>query len=230
MTLDLPLYEYTPLSLESEIRILVLEPTADFSDPLEATMIHEDLGTTQERTDDETEPRPLPHYEAVSYVWGEADFTYRLVCDGRLLKITRVVDTLLRYLRSNRKKKRLWIDALCIDQASEADKTHQIPRMGQIFGYAWKVRAWLGGAKEDDGVPLVFDFIRKIGGQERREDHERGSEIVLTPALARMVVQFFMRPWFFRRLVLQERALSRVLIIHCGENKIPCAWVSTALE
>jgi hypothetical protein len=37
-----------------------------------------------------------------------------------------------------------WIDAIRIDQASRAERNHQVPQMGDIFSGAESVQIWLG--------------------------------------------------------------------------------------
>jgi Heterokaryon incompatibility protein (HET) len=37
-----------------------------------------------------------------------------------------------------------WIDAICIDQSSIAERSHQVSRMKEIYKTAKEVVAWLG--------------------------------------------------------------------------------------
>jgi len=45
----------------------------------------------------------------------------------------------------------IWVDALCIDQKIEHEKSHQIPKMPDIYANAWNVVVWLG---EPPNIPL----------------------------------------------------------------------------
>lgn len=38
----------------------------------------------------------------------------------------------------------IWVDAICIDQGSSAEKNHQVGQMGKIYSNASKVIMWLG--------------------------------------------------------------------------------------
>jgi hypothetical protein len=38
----------------------------------------------------------------------------------------------------------IWIDALCIDQGCNAERGHQVQRMGSIYSNAQEVFVWLG--------------------------------------------------------------------------------------
>jgi hypothetical protein len=59
-----------------------------------------------------------PKYEALSYCWGEIDDLVPMTCDGAEIRITRNLDTALRRLRRLHEPRVLWIDAICINQAS----------------------------------------------------------------------------------------------------------------
>lgn len=50
-----------------------------------------------------------------------------------------------------------WIDAICIDQENELDRGHQVGMMGDIYGGASRVIAWLGSssASADQVMPAA---------------------------------------------------------------------------
>ncbi|AEO71255.1 uncharacterized protein THITE_49961, partial [Thermothielavioides terrestris NRRL 8126] len=101
-----------------------------------------------------------PRYEALSYVWGTTDhpetaYATSLTSSGRwpppsgTLSITRNLAVALRHLRRTDAPRVVWIDALCIDQANDAEKGPQVALMGEIYRRATRVVAWLG--PEADG-------------------------------------------------------------------------------
>jgi hypothetical protein len=98
---------------------------------------------------------PVP-YEAVSYVWGAPEFSHSLICEGKSLKITHSADTMLRYLRKGKDIRRLWVDAVCINQCDVIEKGPQIALMDRIYGRAVEVHAWLGEAHKEDEIPRLF--------------------------------------------------------------------------
>ncbi len=51
----------------------------------------------------------------------------------------------------------LWVDTICIDQASNSERSHQIQLLAGIYNDATSVIAWLGPATATDN--LVFDFL-----------------------------------------------------------------------
>ncbi|KAK0654860.1 heterokaryon incompatibility protein-domain-containing protein, partial [Cercophora newfieldiana] len=127
-------YSYQPLSAASEIRILELDSADAPSAPLHASLAHEPL--------DQITP-----YEALSYTWGADVFPHQLHIgpESHTINITSNLHSALQHLRPRTgPPRRLWIDALCINQADPDEKSKQIPLMAAIYRDATKVIAWLG--------------------------------------------------------------------------------------
>ncbi|KAF2256141.1 HET-domain-containing protein, partial [Trematosphaeria pertusa] len=230
MTSPLLPYDYTPLPNDDGLRILILEPALNFSDPLRARMIHRRL------RDDVIElESPDPPYHAVSYTWGVPSYTEDLICDGRILKITPNVESVLRHLQKN-KERYLWIDALCINQRDDAEKARQVARMGGIFGRADKVQVWLGEATEEDEIPTIFEWLKECVAKERfiqktkEGDRLRKGVILKMEKQRRLVVRLLARPWFHRRWVLQEVALAKDATVRCGPYKTSWSWLTQGIS
>ena len=134
---ELPPFEYTALAL-GEIRLLVPDTIGD-NDGLSWTIQHIALASK-------------PKFEVLSYTWGPQIDTYLISCNRRLLRIHHNLYNALPYLaRRNRdtvKALPLWIDAVCIDQADDNEKSIQINFMNLIYKQASQVWAWLGLAEE----------------------------------------------------------------------------------
>jgi hypothetical protein len=136
-------YSYRPLLHPRDIRVAVLEPANQFNDPIRLSLKRVSL-TGLKRT----------RYEALSYVWGSIKGNCRVYCDGKLLYVTSNCESALRYLRLKRRSRILWIDAVCINQDSNAEKIRQVPMMGDIYESAVQVLLWLGPGNKD--IPAVF--------------------------------------------------------------------------
>ncbi|KAF2185647.1 HET-domain-containing protein [Zopfia rhizophila CBS 207.26] len=208
------LYEYRPL--HENIRILYLGPAENFSDPVEASLLHCDVFRPVGCYDDP----PPSEYEAVSYCWGEKpDFSHSLTCDGQTLKITANVDSLLRHLRRPTRPRSLWIDAICINQEDVEEKAVQVRLMGAIFRGAQKVHIWLGEAAPEDHISWTFAVLKKAAASSNQDiisPYEDGS---LMDDNEDAVPRFLSRPWFRRRWVLQEVALAHDITVRCGPYK-----------
>jgi hypothetical protein len=85
-----------------------------------------------------------PVYEALSYVWGDSRITKRIYVDGRPMEITVNLESALRHIRKPAESRFLWIDAICINQNNNAEKTHQVHLMGDIYGNTEQCLLWLG--------------------------------------------------------------------------------------
>ncbi|OAL05488.1 hypothetical protein IQ06DRAFT_265614, partial [Phaeosphaeriaceae sp. SRC1lsM3a] len=75
-------------------------------------------------------------YQAVSYFWGSIDDTVEITLRCAKRKVTRNLEALLRAFRLRNTHRILWIDAICINQADAAEKTHQVGDMSSIYSAA----------------------------------------------------------------------------------------------
>jgi hypothetical protein len=164
-------------------------------------------------------------YEALSYYWGprtESPPRIRILAKNEWssLPITQNLESALRHLRLEKHDRKLWIDALCIDQDNEVEKSEQIPIMGRIYSQATNVCVWLG--PKSDTSPLAFDLIRRILDLhtfDRLVDERNTRDWAALSELMR-------RPWFSRRWVVQEIAFAKFATVHCGPNII--SWPELA--
>jgi hypothetical protein len=76
-----------------------------------------------------------PKFDALSWVWGPQEPSETMVLNGAHIKIRQNLLSCLRRLCAQEESQMpaLWIDAVCIDQANIAEKSHQIKLMGSIF-------------------------------------------------------------------------------------------------
>ncbi len=119
-------YEHQPLTLPNSIRVLVLEPARSPEAPIHCSLDEVDLDNITSSS----------AYEALSYVWGDRVGTIPILCHGKQLLVTPNCYGALVQLRSSFKRRRLFIDAICIDQRDEThskeEREHQIASMGQV--------------------------------------------------------------------------------------------------
>lgn len=90
-----------------------------------------------------------PYYEALSYCWGDPAVNYSILCNGFNLNITTSLHSALQRLRRPSLSRWLWVDAICIDQTTEAldERAAQFCMMGDIYKNAQQVIIWLGEAE-----------------------------------------------------------------------------------
>jgi hypothetical protein len=87
-------------------------------------------------------------YTCLSYQWGSADDDQELIINGKSFPCRRNLSDFLHMARTKHVSTPLWIDAICIDQESVADRNRQVSQMGQIYFCAQTVLIWLGCSAE----------------------------------------------------------------------------------
>ncbi|KAF2249287.1 HET-domain-containing protein, partial [Trematosphaeria pertusa] len=218
-------YKYHPLEHGDFTRILLLHPATDHAAPLRCDLKH-----CQEQTFS---------CEAVSYAWGTPIFTGTLFCDSddEHIQIASSLDALLRALRKPSGTRKLWVDAVCINQEDTDEKSRQVRAMSEIYRRARQVIAWVGEDYDDASKVLLFftknieEFWRvdsMIGGFERAIylDSDPGAIETLEKSICETfgrrdlaaIRKIFLRPWFKRRWIIQEVALAAKPIIRCGST------------
>ncbi len=85
-----------------------------------------------------------PQFEALSYVWGDANDTLSIQLKGDFFPVTRNLEAAIRRLRMKTEERVIWIDQLCINQADAAEKSIQVAMMPRIYKSCKEVILWLG--------------------------------------------------------------------------------------
>ncbi|KAI0016050.1 heterokaryon incompatibility protein-domain-containing protein [Xylariomycetidae sp. FL0641] len=226
-------YTYAPLSEGSQTRILEILPSLDATAPLQCLL--KDMNIDSEYDSD---------YEALSYTWGEPELTESVVINSNYLKtITANLHDALCELRSPRESRRIWVDAICINQDDDSDKERQIPSMGKIYSYASAVRVWLGKSEAGAAALRKLQCLTKksavvpyseIWGTQSSEIGDTQSPTNHLPDAFEMLrdsLQDLLElPWFRRRWVIQEVVLNSTVILHCADIWLPWARLARCLE
>ena len=140
-----------PTSLkDNEIRLLSLvrlpDSTERCSPGLQCSM---SVTSTEHKSHSESElPSQDPVCTAVSYAWHETPGQCVIQCNGDSVYITTNLYHALQQIWQDEPLLKLWVDALCISQVDDTEKSEQVARMGTIFGSAACVTAWLGPRSE----------------------------------------------------------------------------------
>jgi hypothetical protein len=152
-------YDYRKLNCElgQEIRLVVVQP-GEYTAPIRCEIIHVNL------EDD-------PEYAAVSYTWADEDGcddnSQRVYClNGTSIPVTVNCEAALRRLREPGLKRRLWIDAICINQKHISERNHQIGLMDRIYAKASKVFICIRDLRSDH--QLAMNWLK--GTNERSDE------------------------------------------------------------
>ncbi len=181
-----------------------------------------------------------PGFTALSYVWGTGASRSRVTINSREEQFSMLIaENLASALHGlqpepNETPLTIWIDAICIDQSSTAEKDSQVPFMRHIYKAATEVFVSLGPERPDTGV--AFLALELLGRHRMRvlQDHERGvleggifdfelefladsiplqsaggsRKLRVTP-FCDTISTFLELPWWSRVWVVQELALAR---------------------
>jgi len=196
------LYQYQPLDTGSEIRLLDIYP-GHYADPLIGEIVSADLSSK-------------PRYDALSYTWAnEAGDARRLTHillakNGGTIRITENCETAIRRLRLTHKTRRVWIDAVCIDQDSHIDRDHQVSLMSEIYMTAAHIVVYTG--KGTNSTDKLFDWLNGLSQQKIRiplvgifEDMDELDRGILTSAIRHWNSAVTIRTWLNTISIALER-------------------------
>ncbi|KAK3389853.1 heterokaryon incompatibility protein-domain-containing protein [Podospora didyma] len=143
-----------------QIRILILKPAPNESDTIECELQTADL-------DDGS-----ASYEALSYVWGShKDPAAKIMLQGSEHTARPSLALALRHLRYKGRSRRLWVDAICINQNNLDERAAQVKIMREIYTRSETTVSWLGEAADESDDAM--ELIRALGDWT----HEHHDEI-----------------------------------------------------
>ncbi len=233
-------YDAIPIDAKEQIRIFTLLPSIENSSSntiIDKALIEGSLEVVN-RID-------KPEYTALSYTWGNNTPLRTIFINGKQFEITTNLHDALSELRQEHKPVRLWIDAICINQKDDPEKSEQVIQMVDIYEAANSVFAWLGCAADDSDTGMKA--LGKIGddaiqagmlelGRERmlklwdpdpegllasvREPFENLSKTldVNFPQLA--INRIEERSYWERTWIVQEFSVASNLVIACGKERL----------
>ena len=184
-------YSYSSLPLGHDgIRLLRLIPNKDETAVIKCQLFDYTLESGKQ----------THLYEALSYVWGDPNKTVPIFIGEHRFNITENLHTALLHLRNHSIERIIWVDAICIDQANEQEKAHQIQYMTKIYGQANHVIIWLGEAA--DNSDQAFEDIRAAA-----EDEFTNS--LIEEMSQKAILKLLERLWF-RRIWVREQILDNI--------------------
>ncbi|KAF1817380.1 heterokaryon incompatibility, partial [Eremomyces bilateralis CBS 781.70] len=87
-------------------------------------------------------------YEAISYVWGAAEHSTKVIVNNERVKVRQNLHLALQSLRYQDSARTVWVDAICINQNNNKERSHQVDLMRNIYQGADQVVVWLGASAE----------------------------------------------------------------------------------
>lgn len=197
---------------ENSIRILELQP-GELHEALECRLIVQQI--TEENA-----------YEAISYVWGNPARDVLITCSGTSTGITFNLGQALTAFRYKNTLRRLWADAICINQEDNGERERQVGLMRLIYSSAQNILGWIG--PDPGSAELAVDFMRKFNrepdvyirsaktllalGEEKKVEGnlEPGWRIWMA------IKELFEQQFFHRVWIIQELGLAKQALLYYG--------------
>jgi hypothetical protein len=232
------IYESLPLnSTIEEIRTVTIQPGVR-NEPITLTLQKSIL----------PQPGIKANYTALSYMWGYKAHSFlplklwdesepEIRCKGPSHEVSHKVTpnlyAALRQLRHATKLKTLWIDAICINQRDNQEKTSQVKLMGEIYTRAEKTLVWLGQENYTSSQGLkAIPFLSLIMLHALNPQHETREQARQTPSdffqsqafdwriiwFSCAIIWLLQNPYFTRVWIIQEIALSQNIEFQLGSE------------
>lgn len=226
-------YPYRKLDFDNyDFRVLVLKPrdnpqgTIDY---INCSLEHDSL----------INPKP---YLALSYCWGDATDGKDLQIGGYYEQITSSLALAMlavRRLRCLNTPIRLWVDALCINQTDNEERSNQVRNMRQIYAKSSEVISWVGkGSLCGYPSEAVEYLIKKQSLINRLNDGSssvRNAQMLLDDFSSfsfatkedwmanqlNIMDAFFNQPYWKRVWIIQEVTVAPKATIVWGKAEIP---------
>ncbi|KAK0644001.1 heterokaryon incompatibility protein-domain-containing protein [Cercophora newfieldiana] len=216
MAADAP-FQYQPLPPAAELgrtppftRIIRLASAPNHDDPLIAALELVDVSNTTP-------------YEALSYTWGTDPPSDYLWLSDIPLPIKPNLEAALRSLRLPNMVRRLWVDAVCIDQSNVDEKSRQIQYMRLVYKHSARVIVWLG--LKTPGVEQAFEIASRFSAAmdelEGAAASTAGNDLDPETVEAYLYLHdLFERPYWTRMWCIQEVVAAPWAIVRVGELEI----------
>lgn len=140
--MDIPSYQYESLPAPDHIRLITILP-GDWGLAIKLGIEHADINLH-------------PKYECLSYAWGTDDHKRSVTINASSLPVTATLHVALEHLRHASQERKIWIDAICINQRDITERNSQVAIMRKIYKNATRVVVWIGPATESSEQAMEF--------------------------------------------------------------------------
>lgn len=155
------------------------------------------------------------------------------------------LEAALKRLRYPDRDRHLWVDALCINQEDDVEKTHQVNLMQDIYSNSKEGLLWLGDHEESPELSpglqgstiarsqavKAFHVIRFLAnGHHPGRPLHTGGFAQLTMDHIRALGELMDLAWWSRIWTFQEAVLPPSTTVLCGSLQLPWSTLSTAAD
>lgn len=212
-------YPFRPIRSPHGIRILSLLPEEDSEAEIRCRLFQVDDCDSR-------------GYMALSYVWGSSEESNTLIyLDGPPFPVTPNLHAALKRFRHRNRRRMLWVDAICINQHDNNEKSHQVSRMKHIYQEASCVLMWLG--PEDQDSQIAMDWLCDLDDAMLLTDEPGFPPALIRPyqsiaraELSAALSKLLDRAYWSRLWILQEAVVGRHSLLCCGSCRV--SWAPVA--
>ena len=153
-------------------------------------------------------------------MWGSPNDLTEFDVDGHTLIVQQNLKRIIEHLRDDHQARRVWIDAVCIDQKNLRERNNQVRMMGEIYRNANYVVACLDAARPRDSKRLKREAekLHKV----LREGHYSTDTSLYR--------RFFGNRYFTRRWIIQEIAQAQAVTFCCEGHLMPMSIIRDAIR
>jgi len=161
-------------------------------------------------------------YEPLSYYWGDSRDKVSIIVENCSFEVTRNLHAALDRLRLTDKKRRMWVDAICINQDDDIEKTKRVQMMREIYSYGKETLLWMGPGSRHSYISSSWNLIPKVVNGTFKYS-------VLDPVKNYLslghynnipgLISIFLLPYFTRVWAIQEVAASPLVRVYYGDNE-----------
>lgn len=177
-----------------------------------------------------------PVYTAISYTWGDPHQLGIILVNGKRMEVRRNCEDVLRQPCRN-KGGYFWIDAICINQGDNHEKSFQVAKMGEVYRDACQTLACVGRHEHDS--EFLFERLHKHQRRWKRisnSDNCMGKlrdrpwlTLRRKSTLPRLYIAlnlFLSRRYFQRVWIYQELFLGEDIQVCCEDQtvKLTVLW------
>lgn len=210
-------FHYQPLADPgSSIRLIEVQPDTSRNDRVQLRILESPLSED---------------YTCLSYVWGpRSDQHHPILLNGKTFHVRQNLYDFLCIARRKYPERKLWIDAICINQTDTTERNHQVQQMGEIYSRAREVIAWLGNDyRASEFIPRLNNRCRRTFTQLPANflnevywrmtsyvpvDELRTRKATQQSSFARLIHSYWKRAW-----VTQEITLARHVRVLVNETE-----------
>ncbi|KIW63946.1 hypothetical protein PV04_08908 [Phialophora macrospora] len=175
-----------------------------------------------------------PLYNAVSYTWGEPPADKTILVNDLKFRVRPNLHDMLAELRHTHHHQTYWIDAICINQQDNEERSIQVRKMASIFQTAVGVVAWLRDhtITEPDRYNTVT--VKRVSDAlqfqlSMFQPPSRPDLVVILSTLS-IIAAFFNHEYWRRRWIIQELVLARSVQICSNNFSVPLTHVKTLVQ